>query len=107
MVSTDAAARHRGDERAPGAEPVAARAEPRRGLGPDPDPQVGAHGFAHMFDYSRAMEVGDLVRIGTRGVQQFRVLEVDDTTARIEPTLDAPGAYPFRLRLVDLTPWTE
>ncbi|MFI8978466.1 hypothetical protein ACIGO9_36690 [Nocardia asteroides] len=53
------------------------------------------------------MEVGDLVRIGTRGVQQFRVLEVDDIGARIEPTLDAPGAYPFRLRLVDLTPWTE
>jgi hypothetical protein len=53
------------------------------------------------------MQVGDLVRIGTHGVQQFRVLEVDDTSARIEPTLEAPGAYAFRMRLIDLTPWTE
>ncbi|TDP27841.1 hypothetical protein [Nocardia ignorata] len=53
------------------------------------------------------MEVGDLVRIGTNGVSQFTILEIDDTTAGIEPTLDAPGAYPFSMRLVDLSPWTE
>ncbi|WP_280220020.1 hypothetical protein [Nocardia neocaledoniensis] len=53
------------------------------------------------------MQVGDLVRIGTNGVSQFKILEIDDTTARIEPTLDAPGAYPFSMRLVDLSPWTE
>lgn len=54
-----------------------------------------------------SMQVGDLVRIGANGISQFRVLEVDDTGARIEPTLEAPGAYAFRMRLVDLTPWTE
>ncbi len=52
------------------------------------------------------MEVRDLVRIGTNGVSQFKILEIDGTTARIEPTLDAPGAYPFSMRLLDLTPWT-
>jgi len=52
------------------------------------------------------MQVGDLVRIGTNGVSQFRILEIDDTSARIEPTLNAPGAYPFSMRLIDLTPWT-
>ncbi|MFD4358045.1 hypothetical protein ACFWPX_36270 [Nocardia sp. NPDC058518] len=34
------------------------------------------------------MQVGELVRIGATGVSQFRVLEVDDTGARIEPTLE-------------------
>lgn len=54
------------------------------------------------------MQVGDLVRIGSAGTQQFRVVELDDEGgARIEPTLDAPGAYAFRMRLIDLTPWTE
>lgn len=37
------------------------------------------------------MQVGDLVRIGANGVSQFRVLKIDDTGARIEPTQDAPG----------------
>lgn len=53
------------------------------------------------------MEVGDLVRIGARGVCQFRVLEVDDVGARIKSTADAPGVYEFWMRSIDLTPWTE
>ncbi|MFI6573945.1 hypothetical protein [Nocardia fluminea] len=53
------------------------------------------------------MMVGDLVRIGAGGVSQFRVVEVDDTHARILSTLDAPAAYEFPMRLIYLTPWTE
>ncbi|MEV6661567.1 hypothetical protein [Nocardia fluminea] len=53
------------------------------------------------------MQVGDLVRIGANGVSQFRVLEVEDTRALIEPTLDAPGAYAFHMRLIDLVDWTD
>ncbi len=53
------------------------------------------------------MQVGDLVRLGTGGIQQFRVVELDDTGALVEPTLEAPGAYPFRMRLVDLHAWTD
>lgn len=60
-----------------------------------------------MFDMLGGMNVGDLVRIGTNGISQFRVLEVDDIGARIEPTLDAPGAYAFWMRQIDLRPWTE
>lgn len=45
------------------------------------------------------MMVGDLVRIGAGGTSQFRVVEVDDTHARILATLDAPGAYEFSMRL--------
>ncbi|MFD8104349.1 hypothetical protein ACFV24_32930 [Nocardia fluminea] len=40
------------------------------------------------------MQVGDLVR-------------VDDVGALVEPVLEAPGAYPFRMRLVDLHAWTD
>jgi len=54
-----------------------------------------------------SMQVGDLVRIGANGVSQFRVLEVEDTRALIEPTLDAPGAYAFHMRLIDLVAWTD
>ncbi|MEV0769960.1 hypothetical protein [Nocardia salmonicida] len=53
------------------------------------------------------MQVGDLVRLGTGGIQQFRVVEVDDAGALVEPTLEASGAYPFRMRLVDLHAWTD
>lgn len=53
------------------------------------------------------MEVGDLVRIGTSGVSQFRILEIDDAYARTESTLQTPGTYAFSMRLVDLTPWTD
>ncbi|MEU4416184.1 hypothetical protein [Nocardia salmonicida] len=53
------------------------------------------------------MQVGDLVRLGTGGIQQFRVVEIDDAGALVEPTLEAPGAYPFRMRLVDLHAWTD
>lgn len=60
-----------------------------------------------MFDYDVFMQVGDLVRLGTGGIQQFRVVEIDDAGALVEPTLEAPGAYPFRMRLVDLHAWTD
>lgn len=63
--------------------------------------------FAHTFDKLETVNVGDLVRIGKNGLSQFRVVEVDDTHARILSTLDAPGAYTFPLRITDLTPWTE
>ncbi|MFD3464718.1 hypothetical protein ACFWVM_33800 [Nocardia fluminea] len=63
--------------------------------------------FAHTFDILANMVVGDLVRIGAGGTSQFRVVEVDDTHARILPTLDAGGAYEFPMRLIYLTPWTE
>ncbi|MFG2447547.1 hypothetical protein ACGFQG_32175 [Nocardia fluminea] len=53
------------------------------------------------------MQVGDLVRLGIGGIQQFRVVEIEDTGAMVEPTLKAPGAYPFRMRLVDLHAWTD
>ncbi|MFE5479712.1 hypothetical protein ACFQ9R_28675 [Nocardia sp. NPDC056541] len=53
------------------------------------------------------MMVGDLVRIGAGGTSQFRVVELDDTHARILATLDAPGSYEFSIRLTDLTPWTD
>lgn len=53
------------------------------------------------------MMVGDLVRIGTGGTSQFRVVEVNDTHARILGTLGAPGSYEFPMRLIDLTPWTD
>lgn len=53
------------------------------------------------------MQVGDLVRLGTGGIQQFRVAEIDDTGAVVESTLKAPGMYPFRTRLVDLHAWTD
>ncbi|GEM32588.1 hypothetical protein NN3_35950 [Nocardia neocaledoniensis NBRC 108232] len=53
------------------------------------------------------MQVGDLVRIGTNGISQFGILKIDGTHARIEPTLQAPGAYAFSMRLIDLTPWAE
>ncbi|MFE3318140.1 hypothetical protein [Nocardia sp. NPDC059195] len=53
------------------------------------------------------MMVGDFVRIGAGGVSQFRVVEVDDTHARILSTLDAPSAYEFPMRLIYLTSWTE
>jgi hypothetical protein len=53
------------------------------------------------------MMVGDLARIGAGGTSQFRVVEVDDTHARILAMLDAPGAYESPKRLVDPPPWTE
>ncbi|MEV6064894.1 hypothetical protein AB0L62_33255 [Nocardia asteroides] len=53
------------------------------------------------------MKEGDLVRIGTNGIQQFRVVEVEGDHVRIQSTLEAPGAYPFALRLVDVQPWSE
>lgn len=53
------------------------------------------------------MQQGDLVRIGPNGVSQFRVLEVDGDSVRIQSTLDVPGSYPFVLRRVDLHPWSE
>ncbi|MFE6925951.1 hypothetical protein ACFVAV_33410 [Nocardia sp. NPDC057663] len=53
------------------------------------------------------MQVGDLVRLGTGGVCQFRVVEIEGTSARVVATVEAPGAYTFSMRLIDLTPWTE
>ncbi|MFJ2834626.1 hypothetical protein ACIO52_04620 [Nocardia sp. NPDC087230] len=50
------------------------------------------------------MEVGDLVRIRPAGTSQFRVLEITEGRALIESTLDAPGRYPFSLRLSELMP---
>ncbi|MFD6108223.1 hypothetical protein ACFWFQ_36845 [Nocardia salmonicida] len=54
-----------------------------------------------------SMQVGDLVRLGTNGVSQFRVLELEDAHALIEPTSDAPSGFPFRMRLIDLVAWTD
>lgn len=83
-------------------------AEPGRGVGSALGAEVRPDGFAHTFDYSGFMQVGDLVRIAPRGVSQFRILELDEEGgARIEPTSDAPGSYPFRMRLVDLLAWTD
>ena len=53
------------------------------------------------------VQVDDLVRLGANGVSQFRVLEVEETRALIQATLDAPGAYPFYMRLVDLVAWAD
>ncbi|MFF0544134.1 hypothetical protein ACFYTF_14990 [Nocardia thailandica] len=53
------------------------------------------------------MQVGDLVRIGTSGVSQFEVVEIEGTSARIQATAETPGTYTFPMRLADLTPWTE
>lgn len=47
------------------------------------------------------------MRIRPAGVSQFRALEVEGDSVRIEPTAEAPGAYPFRMRLVDLVAWEE
>lgn len=55
-----------------------------------------------------SVQVDDLVRLGVNGVSQFKVLEVDETRALIKATLvDAPGAYPFYMRLVDLVAWVD
>ncbi|MGW5569677.1 hypothetical protein ACWEVD_00630 [Nocardia thailandica] len=43
----------------------------------------------------------------TPGVQQFEVIEIEGDSARIQATCEAPGTYPFSLRLTDLTPWTD
>lgn len=53
------------------------------------------------------MQEGDLVRIGANGVCQFRVLEVDDTHARVIAMAETPGTYGFSMRVVDLFPWTD
>lgn len=45
------------------------------------------------------MNVGDPVRIGTNGVSQFRIVEIDGDRALIQSVLDVPGAYPFSMRL--------
>ncbi|MEV0773588.1 hypothetical protein [Nocardia salmonicida] len=50
------------------------------------------------------MNVGDQVRIGVNGVSLFRVVEIEDSRARILSVLDVPGAYEFPVRLVDLVP---
>ncbi len=50
------------------------------------------------------MQVGDLVRIRPNGVSEFRILEVANDRALIQSTLEAPGAYPFSMRLIDLIP---
>ena len=53
------------------------------------------------------VEVGDLVQLGPDGVSRFRVLEIDDDTALIETTDDAPGRYPWPARLSELHPADE
>ncbi|PKV76730.1 hypothetical protein ATK86_7132 [Nocardia fluminea] len=70
------------------------------------------HGAPTIYSHIRSsmltsMQLGDLVRLGANGVSQFRVLEVEDAHALIEPTSDAPSGFPFRMRLIDLVTWTD
>ncbi len=53
------------------------------------------------------MQPGQQVRLGAGGVSVFTVVSVEDCgTAIIEATVDAPGKYPFSVRLADLVPAT-
>ncbi|WP_181447647.1 MULTISPECIES: hypothetical protein [unclassified Rhodococcus (in: high G+C Gram-positive bacteria)] len=54
------------------------------------------------------MQQGDHVRIGTGGVSVFTIVSVDDDahTAIIESSVDAPGKYPFPVKLANLVPVT-
>lgn len=53
------------------------------------------------------MQVGEVVRFGDAGVSQFRVIDIDDIGARIEPTSHAPSGYPFWMPLAHLRVWTD
>ncbi len=54
------------------------------------------------------MQQGDQVRIGTGGVSVFTIVSVDEDvrTAVIESSVDAPGKYPFPVKLDNLVPAT-
>ncbi|WP_329405476.1 hypothetical protein OG563_26810 [Nocardia vinacea] len=50
-------------------------------------------------------EVGQLVRIGQHGISVFRVVEVEDDRASIEPTIEtALNRYPVSYPISDLMP---
>ncbi|MCS4257831.1 hypothetical protein M2405_006158 [Rhodococcus erythropolis] len=50
------------------------------------------------------MQQGDQVRIGTGSVSAFTIVSVDENahSAIIEPIADAPGKYPFPVKLTNL-----
>lgn len=51
------------------------------------------------------VQVGDKVLLVANGVSVFQVLELeDDTHAIVEAVLDAPGRYPFSVRIDSLVP---
>ena len=52
------------------------------------------------------MQQGDQVRIGAEGVSVFTIVSVDEDahSAIIESTADAPGKYPFPVKLDNLAP---
>lgn len=54
------------------------------------------------------MQQGDQVRIGTAGVSVFTIVSVGEGAhfAIIESTADAPGRYPFPVKLDNLVPAT-
>ncbi|GAA1651883.1 hypothetical protein [Nocardia ninae] len=47
---------------------------------------------------------GDRVRIGTSGVSVFTVVDIEDDRAVVESVEDAPGRYPWTVRVADLVP---
>ncbi|MGY2148829.1 hypothetical protein ACW9HM_05065 [Nocardia gipuzkoensis] len=54
------------------------------------------------------VQVGDKVLLVASGVSVLRVLELeDDTHALVESVLDAPGRYPFSVRIDSLVPATD
>ena len=54
------------------------------------------------------MQQGDQVRSGTGGVSVFMIVSVDEDaqSAIIESAADAPGKYPFPVKLANLVPVT-
>lgn len=50
------------------------------------------------------MKIGDKVRMRPAGASVFEVVSIDEAeqTAVIESVVDAPGRYPFPVRLADL-----
>ncbi|MGF6881380.1 hypothetical protein ABIA39_001260 [Nocardia sp. GAS34] len=44
------------------------------------------------------------MRIGEHGVNVFEVLEIDGDHATIQSVQDAPGRYPWPMRIQDLVP---
>ncbi|MFF1555781.1 hypothetical protein ACFVX3_32695 [Rhodococcus erythropolis] len=54
------------------------------------------------------MQQGDHVRIGAEGASVFTIVSVDEDarSAIIESTADAPGKYPFPVKLANLVPIT-